>query len=89
LGISEDSAIETSPGRPPVISGRATLHVGGEEHLLEPGVFARVGAIERRKLTTGDEPARILAMGASPGKFSTRISFLGGQKPPAMASSSS
>ena len=51
-----------------VISGKATLRVGGEEHELEPGVFARVGAAEKRKLVTGDEPARILAMGATPGK---------------------
>src|SRR5512133_966351 len=47
-----------------VVSGRAILHVGGEEYLLEPGVFARVGATERRKLSTGELPARIIAMGA-------------------------
>jgi glyoxylate utilization-related uncharacterized protein len=52
-----------------VLSGRATLHVGGEDHELEPGVFARVGAAEKRKLITGDQPARIIAMGASPGKI--------------------
>ena len=51
-----------------VLSGRAILRVAGEEHELVPGVFARVGATERRKLITGDEPARILAMGAMPGK---------------------
>jgi uncharacterized cupin superfamily protein len=51
-----------------VLSGRATLRVGGEEHELAPGVFARVGATEKRKLITGDEPTRILAMGAMPGK---------------------
>lgn len=68
-----------------VISGRATLHVGGEEHVLEPGVFARVGAIERRKLTTGDEPARILAMGATPGKIYDPPEFsYEGTKPPSM-----
>jgi quercetin dioxygenase-like cupin family protein len=51
-----------------VLSGRITLKVGGEEYELEPGVFARVGAAEKRKLVTGDEPARVLAMGATPGK---------------------
>jgi uncharacterized cupin superfamily protein len=51
-----------------VLSGRATLKVGDEEHELEPGVFARIGASEKRKLVTGDEPARVLAMGAIPGK---------------------
>jgi uncharacterized cupin superfamily protein len=50
------------------LSGRVTLRVGGEDHELEPGVFARVGASEKRKLITGDEPARILAMGAMPGR---------------------
>jgi uncharacterized cupin superfamily protein len=48
--------------------GHVTLRVGGEDHELEPGMFARVGAAEKRKLITGDEPARILAMGATPGK---------------------
>jgi hypothetical protein len=51
-----------------VLSGRATLQVGGEEWELEPGVFARVGAIEKRKLVTGDQPARIIAMDATPGR---------------------
>ncbi len=51
-----------------VLNGRITLKVGGEEHELEPGVFARVGPGEKRKLVTGDEPARVLAMGAIPGK---------------------
>lgn len=51
-----------------VLRGRATLVVGGEEHLLEPKVFARVGPGERRKLLTGDEPALILALGGIPGE---------------------
>lgn len=51
-----------------VLSGRVALRVGGEEYELEPGMFARVGASEKRKLITGDEPARVLAMGAIPGK---------------------
>ena len=51
-----------------VLSGRATLKVGDEEHELEPGVFARIGASEKRKLITGDEPVRLLAMGAIPGE---------------------
>jgi Cupin domain len=51
-----------------VLSGRAILLVGGEEHELVPGVFARVGASEKRKLITRDESARILAMSGMPGK---------------------
>jgi len=52
-----------------VLSGRAILRVGGEDHELVPGVFARVGATEKRKLITEDEAARVLAMGAMPGKI--------------------
>jgi hypothetical protein len=50
------------------LSGHVTLRVGGEDFELEPGTFARVGAAEKRKLITGDEPARVIAMGATPGK---------------------
>jgi quercetin dioxygenase-like cupin family protein len=50
-----------------VLDGAATLHAGGEEHELRPGVFARVGPGEKRKLATGEQPARVLALGATPG----------------------
>ena len=50
------------------LSGRAVLEVGGEEHVLEPGVWARVGPDEKRKIVTGEEGARILAIGGTPGK---------------------
>ena len=49
------------------LGGRATLRVGEEEFELEPGVFARVGPGQQRKLLTGDEGARILVMGGTPG----------------------
>jgi mannose-6-phosphate isomerase-like protein (cupin superfamily) len=51
-----------------VLSGSATLHAGGQEHQLEPGVFVRVAPNVKRKITTGDEPARMLAIGGTPGK---------------------
>jgi quercetin dioxygenase-like cupin family protein len=51
-----------------VLSGRATLSVGGEEHELVPGVWARVGPAEKRKIVTGDQTARVLAIGGSPGR---------------------
>jgi len=51
-----------------LLEGSATLIVDGEEHLLEPGVFARVGAGEMRKIVTGAESARVLAIGAVPGE---------------------
>jgi uncharacterized cupin superfamily protein len=51
-----------------VLEGRVTLNAGGESHELEPRTLARVGPDEKRKLTTGDEPAVVLAIGAMPGK---------------------
>ncbi len=51
-----------------VLSGSATLHAGGEQHHLEPGVFVRVAPSVTRKITTGDEGARMLAIGGTPGQ---------------------
>lgn len=51
-----------------VLEGAATLQAGDEEHRLEPGVFARVGPDETRKIVTGDEGATVLALGGIPGK---------------------
>jgi uncharacterized cupin superfamily protein len=52
-----------------VLAGNATLTVDGHSYGLEPGVFARVGPQEARKITTGDDGARVLAIGAAPGKL--------------------
>jgi uncharacterized cupin superfamily protein len=52
-----------------VLAGKATLTVAGTDHELEPGVFARVGPQEGRKLSTGDDGARVLAIGAAPGRI--------------------
>jgi quercetin dioxygenase-like cupin family protein len=51
-----------------VLEGLAILRAGGHEHRLEAGAMARVGPGERRKLLTGPEGARILALGGTPGK---------------------
>lgn len=51
-----------------VLSGRCTLSVGGTDYELEPGVWARVGPDEKRKLITGDEPVSVLAVGGTPGQ---------------------
>jgi uncharacterized cupin superfamily protein len=58
-----------------VLSGTATLHAGGETHTLEPGVFARVGPGVTRKITTGDEPIRLLAIGGTPGQVYAAPAF--------------
>lgn len=50
-----------------VLSGRATLEIGGERVELEPGVWVRVGPAESRRLVTGEEPAQVLAIGGVPG----------------------
>jgi uncharacterized cupin superfamily protein len=50
-----------------LLSGSATLHVGGKKFELAPGVFARVAPNATRKITTGAEPARLLAIGGIPG----------------------
>jgi mannose-6-phosphate isomerase-like protein (cupin superfamily) len=49
------------------LSGSATLHADGQDYVLEPGVFARVGPGVTRKITTGDEPIQLLAIGGTPG----------------------
>src|SRR3954454_21829765 len=51
-----------------VLEGKVILQVGGAEHVLEPGTFARVGPGENRKLLTRDEGARVLAIGGVPGE---------------------
>lgn len=51
-----------------VLEGAVKLTAGDEEHELVPGVFARVGPQERRKLATGESGAVILALGGIPGE---------------------
>ena len=50
------------------LSGRGALDVEGDRVVLEPGMMVRIGPAARRKITTGDEPLRLLALGGSPGK---------------------
>jgi uncharacterized cupin superfamily protein len=51
-----------------VLEGSATLQAGGEEWQLGPGVFARVGPAEKRKIVPGDEGATVLTIGGTPGE---------------------
>ena len=51
-----------------VLRGSGRLLVGGEEHALEPDVFVRVGPAERRKLVSGPQGMRVLALGGTPGR---------------------
>ena len=49
------------------LTGKATLQVGGQEHAIEPGVFARVGPAEKRKFVTGSEGVQLLCLGGTRG----------------------
>ncbi len=70
------------------LEGEAKLSVGGEEHRLEPGVFARVGPSETRSLSTGDSPAVILVLGAVPGRAFEAVAFTNEGEPDPLAASS-
>jgi hypothetical protein len=50
------------------LAGSAVLHLDGEEHLLEPGLWARIGPTQLRRLAPGAEGFRYLAIGGVPGK---------------------
>ena len=52
-----------------VMSGRGRIDINGEQFDLEPEVMVRVGSDARRKITTGEEPMRLLALGGTPGKL--------------------
>jgi len=67
------------------LSGRATLRLGEESFELTPGIFARVGPGERRKLITGTEGARLLCLGGKPGAAYEAPEWTEeGSKPPSM-----
>ena len=50
------------------LKGSATLVAGGREWELEPGVFARVGAAEKRKIVPGADGVQLLCLGGTPGR---------------------
>jgi mannose-6-phosphate isomerase-like protein (cupin superfamily) len=50
------------------LSGRVEVEVEGERVALEPGSMVRVGPGVKRRIRTGSEPCRLLALGGAPGK---------------------
>ena len=48
--------------------GSATLEIGEEEHRLEPGVIARVGAGQKRRIIPGPDGFQMVAVGGRPGE---------------------
>jgi mannose-6-phosphate isomerase-like protein (cupin superfamily) len=51
-----------------VLRGRGEIEIDGERHEIDPDTLVRVGANAKRKLITGDEPMRVLALGGVPGQ---------------------
>jgi uncharacterized cupin superfamily protein len=50
-----------------VLEGTATLKAEGETWELEPGMLARVGSNQKRKILPGNDGVTILAIGNTPG----------------------
>ena len=46
----------------------ATLFVDSDEHTLEPGVLARVGPAQKRRVLPGPDGFRMVAVGGRPGE---------------------
>src|SRR5579871_1211589 len=70
-GMTGESADTANDGQEEVyfgLDGRACLHVEGEEIALDPGVMVRVGPAQMRQLRTHGESARVLVIGAMPGR---------------------
>jgi hypothetical protein len=64
------------------INGSGVLHADGETFELRPGMMARVGPEQLRKIVPGAEGIRFIALGAVPGSFEpSPWSELGGPLP--------
>src|SRR4051794_17353911 len=50
------------------LAGRGEIEIDGERHPLEPETIVMVGPGVKRKIWTGDEPLRLLAIGGVAGK---------------------
>ena len=51
-----------------VLDGSASLQAGSETFALEPGLLARVGPGQKRKIVPGPTGVTLLAIGGTPGK---------------------
>jgi quercetin dioxygenase-like cupin family protein len=77
-GMTGESAETANDGQEEVyfgLDGRACLHVDGDEIALDPGVMVRVGPNQMRQLTTHDDRAKVLVIGAMPGRGYTAPAF--------------
>lgn len=66
-----------------VLRGAAEIDIEGEKVALDPETMIRVGPAPKRKIRTGAEGARILALGATPGQAyeAPEVSQLGAPDP--------
>jgi len=70
--LHNHSAESTDPNQEEVyvpLEGSATLLVDSHEYELRPGVMARLGPGQLRKLVPGDDGLCVLALGGIPGSF--------------------
>jgi hypothetical protein len=51
------------------LEGKATLLADGREYELRPGMMARIGPAQLRKIVPGPDGIRFLALGGAPGSF--------------------
>ena len=51
------------------LEGGATLVADGDEYELRPGMMARVGPAQMRRLLPGPQGIRLVALGGAPGAF--------------------
>jgi quercetin dioxygenase-like cupin family protein len=65
------------------LRGSGEIEIEGERHRLDPETMVRVGSGVKRKIRTGDEPMRLLAIGGVPGKVyeAPEVSKLGAPDP--------
>jgi hypothetical protein len=56
--------------------------VDGEVHELRPGVMARLGPDQLRRIVPGDDGIRFLALGGTPGAFTPNAWTELGAEPP-------
>jgi mannose-6-phosphate isomerase-like protein (cupin superfamily) len=64
------------------LEGSATLVTDGVEHELRPGVMARVGPEQLRKIVPGPDGVRFVALGGTPGAFHANAWTEVGADPP-------
>jgi mannose-6-phosphate isomerase-like protein (cupin superfamily) len=51
------------------LRGNAEIEIDGERHRLDPDTMVRVGPGVKRRISTGSEACRLLALGGAPGKL--------------------